>query len=52
MGEMNGMDAAKKIREMNIDSEIIFITGNIEFVRDGYKVNAYRYLLKPVEIEE
>lgn len=52
MGEMNGMDAAKKIREMNIDSEIIFITGNVEFVRDGYKVNAYRYLLKPVEIEE
>ena len=52
MGEMNGMDAAKKIREMNIDSEIIFITGNVEFVRDGYKVNAYRYILKPVEIEE
>ena len=52
MGEMNGMEAAKKIREMNINSEIIFITGNVEFVIDGYKVNAYRYILKPVEIEE
>jgi DNA-binding LytR/AlgR family response regulator len=49
MDKLTGMDVAKKIREKNNISEIIFITSLIEYVQEGYKVRAYRYLLKPIE---
>lgn len=52
MDEINGMDVAKKIREIdNQRVEIIFTTSLIEYVQDGYEVRAYRYLLKPIEYE-
>ena len=45
---MNGMEAAEKIR--NIDSEvtIIFITNMAQYAIRGYKVNALDYILKPI----
>lgn len=52
MGQINGMDAARKIREVNNKMEIIFITSLIDYVQEGYEVRAYRYLLKPIESEE
>lgn len=52
MGQMNGMDTARKIRTVDNKMEIIFITSLIDYVQDGYEVRAYRYLLKPIELEE
>ncbi|MDK2564651.1 LytTR family DNA-binding domain-containing protein [Romboutsia sedimentorum] len=52
MDKLTGMDVAKKIRESNDTSEIIFITSLLEYVQEGYKVRAYRYLLKPVKYED
>ncbi|MFR9069150.1 LytR/AlgR family response regulator transcription factor [Paraclostridium tenue] len=52
MGQINGMDTARKIREVDNKMEIIFITSLIDYVQDGYEVKAYRYLLKPIELEE
>lgn len=52
MGQMNGMDAARKIRTIDNKMEIIFITSLIDYVQEGYEVRAYRYLLKPIELEE
>ena len=52
MGQINGMDTARKIREVDNKMEIIFITSLIDYVQDGYEVRAYRYLLKPIELEE
>lgn len=52
MGQINGMDTARKIREVNNNMEIIFITSLIDYVQEGYEVRAYRYLLKPLELEE
>lgn len=52
MGELNGMDTARNIREVDSDMEIIFITSLIDYVQEGYEVRAYRYLLKPIELEE
>lgn len=52
MGQINGMDTARKIREVDNDMEIIFITSLIDYVQEGYEVRAYRYLLKPIELEE
>lgn len=52
MEELNGMDVAKKIREIdNQRVEIIFTTSLIEYVQEGYEVRAYRYLLKPIKID-
>ncbi len=53
MDELNGMDIAKKIREIdNNNVEIIFTTSLIEYIQEGYEVRAYRYLLKPIEFED
>lgn len=52
MGQVNGMDTARKIRKVDNKMEIIFITSLIDYVQEGYEVRAYRYLLKPIELEE
>lgn len=51
MGDINGMDTARKIRENDKNMEIIFITSLVDYISDGYEVRAYRYLLKPVDEE-
>ena len=45
---INGMDAARKIREFDQNLEIIFMTSFSEFMQEGYEVKAYRYILKPI----
>ena len=45
---MNGMSAARRIREMDPDVELIFITNMPQYAIQGYKVNALDYLLKPL----
>lgn len=52
MKDFTGIDVAKKIREKNEKSEIIFITGLIDYMQIGYEVRAYRYLLKPIQFEQ
>lgn len=52
MKKMSGMKAAQNIRSRGINSEIIFLTGLIEYAKDGYKVRAYRYILKPIKFDE
>ena len=51
LGEINGMDTARKIRFLDNKVEIIFITSLIEYALEGYEVRAYRYLVKPVKYE-
>ncbi len=52
MEKLNGMDTARKIREVDNEMEIIFVTSLIDYVQEGYEVRAYRYLLKPIELKE
>lgn len=52
MGKENGMDAAKKIRTVNRNLLIVFVTGYTDYVFDGYQVNALDYLVKPVSLEK
>lgn len=52
MGDMTGMSLAKVIRSENESAEIMFITSLVEYIQEGYKVRAYRYLLKPIKYEE
>lgn len=52
MNNINGMELARKIREENCSSEIIFTTALSDYIQDGYEVRAYRYLIKPIEFNE
>jgi len=47
MDNINGVDLARKIREYDSDSAIIFITSEPDYALQGYDVNALHYLLKP-----
>ncbi|MEG1312676.1 MAG: LytTR family DNA-binding domain-containing protein, partial [Romboutsia sp.] len=51
MGQINGIETARKIRTIDDKVEIIFITSLIEYALEGYEVRAYRYLIKPVKYE-
>jgi len=51
MGQINGMNTARKIRTLDDKVEIIFITSLIEYALEGYEVRAYRYLIKPVKYD-
>ncbi|MEG0768753.1 MAG: LytTR family DNA-binding domain-containing protein [Ruthenibacterium sp.] len=45
---LNGMEAAKEIREYDSDTKLIFMTSSSEYAVESYNVNAYYYALKPV----
>ncbi|MBR5421188.1 MAG: response regulator transcription factor [Lachnospiraceae bacterium] len=49
MGGMDGMSAARQIREEDLKTPIVFLTSHIEMAIDGYEVDAFRFLKKPVE---
>lgn len=46
MDERSGMDIARRVRELHLDTIIIFVTNYPEFSMEGYEVRAFRYLLK------
>lgn len=46
MDERSGMDIARRVRELHLDTVIIFVTNYPEFSMEGYEVRAFRYLLK------
>lgn len=48
MPGMDGISAAKKIREYDKDVIIIFITNMAQYAIKGYQVQARSYILKPV----
>jgi DNA-binding LytR/AlgR family response regulator len=49
MKGINGLKTAEKIREKDESMTIIFLTGFHGFMQDGYRVKAFRYLLKPLK---
>lgn len=49
MGNLSGIDAAKIIRENNKNTIIIFVTGLMDYVFEGYNVRAFNYILKPLK---
>jgi DNA-binding LytR/AlgR family response regulator len=52
MKKMDGVTLAKKIRAGNKEIQIIFVTGYMDYIADGYDVEALHYLLKPVTEEK
>ncbi len=52
MDGMTGMDAARKIREMDKVCRIVFTTTSTEFAVDSYEVDSSYYLVKPYSDEK
>lgn len=48
MKRVDGMTTAKKIREMDSDTLLIFITNMVHYAVQGYSVDAIGFVLKPV----
>lgn len=46
---MNGVRAAKKFRQVNQTTILIFVTNIKKFVANGYEVGALNYILKPIK---
>ena len=49
MGGMDGMTAARIIRQTDSEVPLVFLTSHTEMAIEGYEVNAFRFLKKPVD---
>ncbi len=52
LGGINGVDLAKKLRDMKLMLNIVFTTDTEAYVYEGYNVSALNYLVKPVKYEQ
>lgn len=52
MKTMDGIKVAETVRALNEGVSIIFLTAVAEYALEGYKVNAFDYLIKPVSYEK
>ena len=52
MGELNGMETARRLREADEGLLLVFVTGYTDYVFDGYAVGALGYLMKPPQREQ
>lgn len=49
MPHLDGMQAAKKLREMDEETVLLFITSMAQYAIRGYEVDALDFILKPVK---
>lgn len=52
MGEMDGMETARRLRQAHEGLQLVFVTGFSDRVFDGYTVGALGYLLKPAKPQQ
>ena len=52
MKPLNGLTLAKKLRARGDESKLIFITAHQQYAIDAYDVQAFHYLVKPVDIRK
>lgn len=50
--DMNGLELAKGLKEVNGQMNIIFVTGFAEYALDAMQMYVSAYLLKPVNTEK
>lgn len=51
MPEMDGLQAAQKIRDLGLKTQIAFATGYSQFAAEAFELEAFDYLLKPYRKE-
>ena len=49
MEGMNGIEAARSLREKQGDTVLVFVTGIRDYVFDAFDLYAFQYLLKPID---
>ena len=51
---MNGIDFVQKIRNQNLETKVVFISGyrNFDYVRDAMNLGVIKYILKPTSYTE
>lgn len=47
--DLPGMDVAKRIRQVDQDVMIVFVTNLTQYAIEGYSVEAFDYILKPIQ---
>lgn len=47
-----GMEAAKRLRDMGCEAKLVFVTTSKEHALDAFDVEAFQYLLKPIQSEK
>ena len=52
MDDLDGLETSRRIRKKNVKSAIIFLTSFSSIVFDTFEVNAYRFLVKPIDMEK
>lgn len=52
MGQLDGMETARRLRQIEESLPLVFVTGYTEHVFEGYTVGALGYLLKPVREDQ
>lgn len=52
MGELDGMETARRLREADEGLGLVFVTGYTDYVFDGYSVGALGYLMKPPKADQ
>lgn len=50
--DMNGLELAKRLKDLHGDTNIVFVTGYSEYAIDAFDIHASGYLLKPVTVEK
>ncbi len=51
MGNVSGLNLAKQLTEIKADTNIIFVTGYMQYMDEAFKMYASGYVKKPVRIE-
>ena len=52
MGDLNGMDTARRLRALRVKAPIVFLTASPDFALESYEVEASGYLLKPADEQQ
>ena len=52
MGEVDGIAVAHHVRKYSEYVQIVFITGYLSYIAEGYEVSALHYLVKPIHEEK
>lgn len=52
MPSINGLEVGSRIREENINTQIIFVTTHKSYMHQAFSVRAFGYVIKPFKIED
>lgn len=52
MPEMDGIEVGKRLRQMGKNCKIIVATSMVERFREAFRIDAFRFVTKPFEMEE